>query len=226
MRRQLFIMVKEPFPGRVKSRLGRDIGMVPAAWWFRHQAAGLIRRVGRDSRWRTVIAVTPDVQGLASRVWPPGLPRWPQGNGDLGQRMWRIFRFAEPGPVVIIGADVPDINAARVASAFRCLGNHDAVLGPAADGGYWAIGMKRQAPLKASLFHRVRWSTAHALRDTRLAVSGWRGDARVAYIDQLADVDELEDLSVVRRPLRRPFRWSGSGALPQNSTGASLMEFR
>ncbi len=208
-------MVKEPLPGRVKSRLGRDIGMVPAAWWFRHQAAGLIRRVGRDSRWRTILAVSPDVQGIASRVWPPDLPRWPQGGGDLGRRMWRIFRFAEPGPVVIIGADVPEITAARIAAAFRCLGDHDAVLGPAADGGYWAIGMRRLAPLKASPFHRVRWSTPHALRDTRRAMSELRTVARVAYVDQLSDVDTAEDLSAV-----------GKGALLQNSTGSSLMEFR
>ena len=56
MRRTLVIMVKEPRPGRVKTRLGRDIGMVGAAWWFRHQTRSLIRRL-RDPRWQIVLAV-------------------------------------------------------------------------------------------------------------------------------------------------------------------------
>ena len=86
-RAQLFIMVKEPHPGRVKTRLGRDIGMTAAAWWFRHQSGSLIRRLGRDPRWQTVLAVSPDQEGLASRVWPYHLPRWPQGRGDFRPRL-------------------------------------------------------------------------------------------------------------------------------------------
>jgi len=55
-------MVKEPRPGRVKSRLGRDIGMVAAAWWFRHQVKRLLRAV-EDPRWQVVLAVSPDNAG-------------------------------------------------------------------------------------------------------------------------------------------------------------------
>ena len=78
MRRYLIVMVKEPRPGRVKSRLGRDIGMVAAAWWFRHQVARLLRDV-EDPRWQVVLAVSPDHAGLNSRVWPAHLPRVAQG---------------------------------------------------------------------------------------------------------------------------------------------------
>ena len=74
-------MLKEPRPGRVKTRLGRDIGMIGAAWWFRHQVAGLLRRLD-DPRWHLVLAVAPDHAGLTSRVWPAHLPRIPQGPGD------------------------------------------------------------------------------------------------------------------------------------------------
>jgi glycosyltransferase A (GT-A) superfamily protein (DUF2064 family) len=87
MPRQLFIMVKEPRAGRVKTRLGRDIGMTNAAWWFRHQTHRLIRALGRDARWQTILAVSPDFDGLQSRIWPGYLPRWPQGRGSLGDRM-------------------------------------------------------------------------------------------------------------------------------------------
>jgi glycosyltransferase A (GT-A) superfamily protein (DUF2064 family) len=104
VQRTLVVFLKEPWPGRVKTRLARGLGPVGAAWWFRRQAARLLRAVGRDPRWRTVLAVTPDRAGLASRVWPAGLARWPQGPGDLGARMGRAFAAMPPGPVLIVGA--------------------------------------------------------------------------------------------------------------------------
>ncbi|MDX1781055.1 MAG: TIGR04282 family arsenosugar biosynthesis glycosyltransferase [Thalassovita sp.] len=193
MRRQLVVMVKEPRPGRVKTRLGRDIGMVGAAWWFRHQAARLLRRL-RDPRWDLILAVTPDREGLASRVWPAHLARMPQGAGDLGDRMARAFRSCPPGPVCIIGTDIPGITRAHVARAFAALGNHDAVFGPADDGGYWLVGLKRTAPPPAALFENVRWSSEHALSDSIATLPG----LRIAQVDALADVDTAEDMARLR----------------------------
>ena len=182
-------MVKEPHPGRVKTRLGRDLGMVGAAWWFRHQTAKLLRRL-RDPRWDLVLAVSPDTEGLASRVWPADLPRWAQGHGDLGDRMAAAFEAMPAGPVCIIGADIPGVTRAHVARAFAALGAAEAVFGPAPDGGYWLVGLKRMRR-HAELFDGVRWSTEHALTDS---VASLRG-ARVAYVDALRDVDTVADLS-------------------------------
>lgn len=192
--RQLFIMVKEPHLGRVKTRLGKGIGMINAVWWFRHQTQALIRKVGRDPRWQTFLAVSPDTEGMQSRIWPGDLPRWPQGRGDLGHRMAAIFRHAPTGPVVIVGADIPGITPALIEKAFRALGDHDAVFGPAPDGGYWLVGMKRSGGIPIDLFKNVRWSTQHTLADTRATL----GDARVALVDVLRDVDEAKDLSFVK----------------------------
>lgn len=191
MLRTLVIFLKEPRPGRVKTRLARGLGTVPATWWFRHQAARLIRRLGHDRRWRTVLAVTPDREGLASRIWPAGPARWPQGRGDLGARMARAFAAMPPGPVIIVGADIPGLQAAHVADGFRLLGRHEAVLGPSKDGGYWMVGLRRggrAAP--ARLFHGVRWSSAHALEDTLRSLS----PLDVGFAAVLADVDEAADL--------------------------------
>jgi rSAM/selenodomain-associated transferase 1 len=193
--RQVFIMVKEPRAGRVKTRLGKDIGMTRAAWWFRHQSKRLIRRLGRDPRWQTVLAVSPDPEGLQSRIWPADLPRWPQGQGDLGDRMGAIFRSAPKGPVLIIGADIPGITPALIEKAFRALGDHDAVFGPASDGGYWLIGIKRAGiGVPVGLFKDVRWSTKHALADTVATL----GDAQVKMIDTLRDVDTATDLKLIK----------------------------
>ncbi|MEP2715452.1 TIGR04282 family arsenosugar biosynthesis glycosyltransferase [Pseudophaeobacter sp.] len=188
-------MVKEPRPGRVKTRLGRGIGRIAATWWFRHQSARLIRRL-RDSRWRIVLAVAPDL-AVSSRVWPHDIARHPQGQGDLGQRMARMLRRAgaapgrvNQGPVCLIGADIPGVTRAHIARAFAALGCHDAVFGPACDGGYWLVGCKHPRTLPHGLFRNVRWSSEHALADTLRSLPGFR----IALTDTLRDVDTAADL--------------------------------
>ena len=200
MRRHLVVMVKEPRAGRVKTRLGRDIGMAPAAWWMRHQLRRLLQQV-RDPRWDLWLAVAPD-RAVDSRAFPGDLPRMAQGPGDLGDRMGRVLRgrpvgaassgktFRPRGPVVIIGADIPAVSRANIWRAFRALGDCDTVIGPAQDGGYWLIGMKGLRPPLPTLFDGVRWSTPHALNDTVATLSG----QRVAMVDTLSDVDDASDL--------------------------------
>lgn len=193
MRPRLVIFVKEPQPGRVKSRLARDIGRVEAAWWYRHQTARLIRRLAPDRRWQTVLAVSPDRAVAAGRAWPGAVPRVPQGQGDLGWRMARALRAlrAHGGPVLVIGSDVPAITPARVAAAFRLLGRHDAVIGPAVDGGYWAIGLRTGAVLPAGALRDVRWSGPHARADTERSLA----PLSIGHAAELADVDCGADLA-------------------------------
>ncbi|MDE4193268.1 TIGR04282 family arsenosugar biosynthesis glycosyltransferase [Phaeobacter gallaeciensis] len=201
MKRQtVVIMIKEPRPGRVKTRLGQGIGVIPATWWFRHQSARLIRSL-RDPRWQIVLAVAPD-RAVTSRVWPADLPRLAQGGGDLGQRMKRMLMAASSvavdrmgrapvhGPVCLIGADIPGITRAHIARAFAALGHSDAVFGPATDGGYWLVGAKHPARLPQTLFQNVRWSSEHALADSVATLPGWR----IAQTDILNDVDTAADL--------------------------------
>lgn len=182
-------MVKEPRPGRVKTRLGRDIGMTASAWWFRHQAGRLLRRL-RDPRWEILLAVSPDREGLQSRVWPQGLRRCPQGDGDLGARMGRMLAQVRRGPACLIGADIPAITRAHIAQGFIALGNHDAVFGPAPDGGFWLIGLKHPRRQPPQLFRNVRWSSENALADSIATLP----DHRIAQIVTLRDVDTADDL--------------------------------
>lgn len=189
MRPKLVIMVKEPRPGRVKTRLGRDIGLTSSAWWFRHQTRALLRRI-EDPRWDFLLAVAPDVEGLSSRIWPAHLPRVAQGRGDLGDRMARLLKGLAKGPVCIIGADIPDITRPRIAEAFKALGKHEAVFGPAPDGGYWLIGMKRARPPAPDILQNVRWSSEHALADSARSL----GEVSIAQVATLRDVDTVDDL--------------------------------
>lgn len=192
-RRTLILLVKVPRPGRVKTRLARDIGTVAACWWFRHQTARMIRNLGRDRRWHTLLAVAPDTALAAlDPVWPPGLARIAQGAGDMGARMRRALDRAPSGPAVLIGADIPAVRPAHIARAFSALGRGEAVFGPAGDGGYWLIGLKRgglAAP--AGLLQGVRWSHPQTLADSLATL----GPLRPVLIDRLADVDTAADLA-------------------------------
>jgi glycosyltransferase A (GT-A) superfamily protein (DUF2064 family) len=171
--------------------------MTAAAWWFRHQTRRLIRNV-QDPRWNVVLAVTPDRAGLSSRVWPEHIARASQGQGNLGDRMARMLRGAPAGPVCVIGADIPGINRAEIAKAFHALGGHDAVFGPAPDGGYWLIGLKRARAVPPGLFDGVRWSSEHALADTIATLP----DHRIAQVATLQDVDTIDDLPMTNRGAR------------------------
>ena len=180
-------MVKEPRSGRVKTRLGRQLGMTAAAWWFRHQTRRLLRKLA-DPRWTVILAVTPDDEGLRSRIWPSHLPRLPQGRGDLGRRMSRCLR-AVPGPVVLVGADIPHIETWHIAHVFRELGRHESVVGPATDGGFWLIGLRHPGRVSRDFLDGIAWSRTDTLTNTLPRLPG-----PVARAATLSDVDDAGDL--------------------------------
>jgi uncharacterized protein len=180
-------MVKEPRAGRVKTRLGRQVGMTVAAWWFRHQARRLLRHLD-DPRWALVLAVTPDAEGLNSRFWPSHKPRIPQGRGDLGQRMARCL-LAFHGPAILIGADIPGVRRQHIAQAFQSLGHHASVIGPASDGGFWLIGLRNPERTSPGFLGGIAWSQDDTLQNTlpRLPLP-------LARAAVLSDVDDADDL--------------------------------
>ncbi len=186
MIRTLIIFARAPHLGAVKRRLARDIGAVAAQRFYISTLTATVRRMARDRRWRTVLAVT----GGPAR-WPPDVARVEQSSGHLGRRMDLAIRGMPAGPVVLIGTDIPDVRPRHVATAFRTLGDHDAVFGPATDGGYWLVGFRRR-PFQPRLDGPVRWSTEHTLVDT-LALFDSR--VRVATVETLADIDNGEDLA-------------------------------
>lgn len=179
----LVLFAKAPRFGTVKTRLAATIGPVEALRFHRAQLRRLTRDLGRDRRWRTVLAVSPDT---ARGPWTGGLPVIGQGSGGLGPRMLRCLRTAPgDGPVVLIGSDIPAVRPHHIARALALLSCHDAVFGPAEDGGFWLTGLSRRRPLPDP-FAGARWSTPHALADCLANLP----QARVALADRLADVDE------------------------------------
>lgn len=183
----LVVMVKLPVAGNVKTRLAKRIGNARAIGFYRAGLAALVGRVNRPRRWHTYLAISPD-NGVSAPVWPRGCRRLAQGGGDLGERMQRVMDQLPPGPVIIIGSDVPGITAAHIARAFHALKGADAVIGPSPDGGYWLIGLRRR-PRVPQLFDGVRWSHAETCADTLKNMAG----LRVSKVDELDDIDDAED---------------------------------
>lgn len=184
----LVIYTKEPCVGRVKTRLGRDIGLVASAWWFRHTARCLIRSLS-SPKWRTVVSVSPDTAVFSKEY--ESCDVMAQGRGSLGARLRRTFKSFQGGATVVIGTDCPDVTQAHINQAFAKLGSCDLVLGPASDGGYWLIGLKRGCTLPANALKTVRWSSHYTLEDT---VQSFPKDFRIGYLQTLVDVDTVGDL--------------------------------
>lgn len=192
MTRHLVIFARVPQFGRVKRRLAKSVGPAKAMRFYRQTLADQIRRLSRDRRWIVWLFVTPD-HALRHPAWQD-IPRARlrgQGAGDLGARMKRPFQQLPPGPVVLVGSDIPEMRPHHIARAFALLGRHDLVFGPASDGGFWLIGARRGRPLPRSMFTGVEWSTAKALADTLATIPA---SCSVGIADTLDDVDDVEDL--------------------------------
>lgn len=190
----LVIFTKAPYLGQAKSRLAAGIGKVHANRLYRAMIRRVLRSVS-DPRWDVLLYVTPDRDGARSfnGVWPARLPRRVQGQGSLSPRLTKAMDAKRP--IAVIGTDCPQIAARDVAAAFKALRGHDAVFGPADDGGFWLMAM--DGPVPARAFDNVAWSTDTALSDVARNLGG-AGRVKAAYLRTLVDVDDVEALRAVR----------------------------
>ena len=193
LRPRVVVFLRAPCRGRVKTRLAKGIGAGAALAFYREISLITVRRLTADPLFETVLALVPE-RGARPDPWPRHLRRLRQVGHDLGARMAHALSALGPGPVLVVGSDIPGLGATHVRKALRLLGAADAVIGPAEDGGYWAIGFRRR-PLPYGCFSGVRWSTPNARADTLAGLAG----LRVAEADLLADVDDAEAYERFRR---------------------------
>jgi len=222
-REALVLMAKFWQPGRVKTRLATTIGVAAAASLHAMFTQRLTRSLERSADWRQV-RVSPD--DCCAEMADAISPHWSlagQGDGDLGQRMWRGFCqcfTAGATRVVMIGADLPTLGHPAIASAFQQLASCDLVLGPAIDGGYYLIGLNRrpggdgnQIRVPAEDFLRfqplfgklpcsiINWGTSSVFSDT-LSIAA-RCGLTVKQLEVCEDVDHWPDLLRLLQRLER-----------------------
>ena len=198
MRQRLILMCKYPRPGAVKTRLEPALGALRACDLHRALVAHTVLEMTKfaaqgDLGLEVRVADAPDE--TSARAWlGVGLSIRPQGEGDLGQRMARAVETAfEEGveAVVVIGGDCPGLTAQQLGAAFVALVESDIVLGPAADGGYYLIGLRRVCP---ALFAGIAWGGPQVRAQT-LAIAREQALA-LELLAELSDVDVPSDLAL------------------------------
>ena len=198
IRRRLIIFSRYPQPGKAKTRLIPVLGPEGAADLQRRMTEGVTRQAKAlaERRPTEIDICFTDGHEDPMREWlGSDLSYRPQCEGDLGRRMTDAFEGAFRSGVdaaIIVGTDVPSLTAEILDGAFEALRRRDLVLGPATDGGYYLIGLRRPV---TELFEGVPWSTADVLQRT-LDIARSLG-LSFTLTPPLADVDRPEDLACV-----------------------------
>ena len=194
----LAVYTRYPIPGKTKTRLIPAIGEEMAAEVQRDMTE---RIVGAVEYLKTGILIDICFTGSSIKCmeeWLGDIHRYrSQGSGNLGDKMERTLKRAFKcgiSNVIIIGTDCPDIDAELIASAFDSLKKCDLVIGPAFDGGYYLIGLKKGVSEKALeyLFDDISWGSDKVLETTLDRASEM--NLKVDQLVTLSDIDVPEDL--------------------------------
>ena len=190
----LIIFAREPKDGKVKTRLARDLPVRVVTCLYKafiRDVIQVVRRVPCEARF-----IFYDAEGGTSipflRKAATGFRFKRQTGRDLGERMHKAFEHCHKNGfrrIAILGSDCVTVTAKDMETAFRALGSHDCVLGPAKDGGYYLIAMSQPC---RGVFQGVLWGTSPVLEQTL-------GKARalgktVFLLGQRGDIDEIDDL--------------------------------
>jgi rSAM/selenodomain-associated transferase 1 len=184
----LLIFLKNPQAGNAKTRLAKDVGNKTALAVYL-QLLNICAQVSSTITDTNIQLWYADSMPETD-FWPTQTPRFLQCAGDLGERMAAAFAssLATQGKVVIIGTDCPTLDHAVLLQAFDALDTHDCVLGPAADGGYYLIGLRAPLPF---LFDGIVWSTNKVLADTIHKLETY--SLGCFLLPVLRDIDDVDD---------------------------------
>jgi rSAM/selenodomain-associated transferase 1 len=193
-------------PGRVKTRLAREIGDQVASEIYRLFLEIIVKDFAQIPCQRLLAFSPPDRQeefeGLAGSHWEltSQIPLQPSPTLDLGERMDRFFaeRFSQGARrVVLLGSDSPTLPISMIETAFVQLRQKQVVLGPAVDGGYYLIGMNEYLP---QVFANVRWSSPQVLDETKRNLQAARID--YALLSEYHDIDDWQGALLLAEELR------------------------
>ena len=191
---RIVVFAKAPLAGFVKTRLIPALGAQGAAALASRMLSYTLAQALAAGEQAVELCMSPAPSDAAwkSVARPQAVESSAQGEGDLGERMNRAMNRAlarQQGPVLLMGTDCPALNTAHILEAARQLEQHDAVLVPAADGGYVMIGLRLPCP---GLFNDMAWSTPVVAAQTLRRMASL--NLRVWSGPLLHDIDEPADL--------------------------------
>ncbi|HEB50190.1 MAG TPA: glycosyltransferase [Desulfobulbus sp.] len=199
-RDRLIVFTRYPRPGRTKTRLIPLLGREGAAEMQRLLTERLLARIIADPllRDRTTVHFTGGSRQQMRRWLGPQPTLAPQRGADLGRRMLAALvraRTLGNDHIILVGADCPALDAELLRHGFALLAEHDLVIGPSRDGGYYLIGIsaRTEVTLLSPLFTDMAWSTSRVLAET-LARAGRLG-LSCGLLTTLVDIDRPEDLA-------------------------------
>ena len=205
MENALIIFLKYPEPGKVKTRLAKDIGDEKACAVYKSLAENVIKNIftKNPGTYDVHIFFTPADRETEIKDWLKPILDDNQGiktqfrtqeGRNLGERMSNAFKeiLQEKGckKCIIIGTDCPEIDATLIENAFGVLKEKDIVIGPCKDGGYYLLGMSRPA---SDLFVDIDWSTDRVFEQTIEKIQ--KNNLSGGVLKTLTDIDTQEDLS-------------------------------
>lgn len=186
----IIIFIKNPVGGKVKTRLAATVGNTRALNIHLTLAAHTLKiaeQVAADKYIYFSDEIDPDIGPNTSPF-----KKRVQSGADLGEKMKNAFSevlSALYKKVIIIGSDCPGINPEILQSAFHQLSDAEIVMGPAADGGYYLLGMKTMHP---QLFDNIEWSSPSVLQTSINCCV--HNNLRYKLLEELTDIDEEKDL--------------------------------
>ena len=193
----ILVFVRNPELGKVKTRLAKTIGDKDALKIYTillQHTESVLHKVSSDK----VVYYSEEIQ--SNDLWDNALyQKKLQKGADLGARMQNAFETAFKDTyekVVIVGSDLFDLNPNHIKEAFTALENHEVVLGPSLDGGYYLLGMKKMNP---TVFKNKQWGTDSVLESTLKNLN----QQNVKLLEALNDIDTFEDLKAQPELLKK-----------------------
>ncbi len=187
-KRALVLFFKNPVAGKVKTRLAATVGHVKALEIY----ISLLKHARRTARAVQAdrFVYYSDFIDLEDEWTEPAFHKRLQRGADLGLRMHHALEEVLAGSekAVLVGGDIPGLSPGIIEAAFVALDEAPVVFGPAADGGYYLVGLRQPQP---ALFTGMQWSTSQVLEETLARCRRAALDYRL--IDTLCDVDTEED---------------------------------
>lgn len=192
----LLIFTKNPVYGNVKTRLAATVGNDKALKIYQ-QLIQITHSATQKIVCDKIVFYNKAIE--ANDIWKTSYKKQLQQGNDLGEKMMNAFNNVFKNgfdKVVIIGTDCPELNEQIINNAFENLNEHDVVIGPAADGGYYLLGLKK---LHRELFINIEWSTSTVLSATLQCCK--QNNLSYFLLDELHDIDKAKDLIYLKHLL-------------------------